>query len=58
MDGNKRTAFQIADLILGSEGWFIHGEKDKIIGALLKIARYECDVDEIEKWLKGSTRQL
>lgn len=44
MDGNKRTAFQIADLILGSEGWFIHGEKDRIIRALLKIARYECDV--------------
>lgn len=58
MDGNKRTAFQIADLILGSEGWFIHGEKDKIIGALLKIARYECEVEEIEKWLKGNTGRL
>jgi nucleoside-triphosphatase THEP1 len=49
----KRTAFQIGDLTLGSEGWFIHGDKDRIILALLKIARYECDVEEIEKRLKG-----
>lgn len=58
MDGNKRTAFQIADLILGNEGWSIRGDKDMIIGALLKIARYECDVEDIEKWLKSNVGRL
>ncbi len=58
MDGNKRTAFQIADLILSGEGYFICAEEDRIIQALVKIARYECGVENIEEWLKRNIERL
>jgi len=52
MDGHKRTAFQVADIILRDEGYHIHTDKIQIEKFLLKIAKYECEIDDINKWLK------
>lgn len=58
MDGNKRTAFQVADLTLGSEGYFISAEEDRIVRALVRIACYECDVEDIEEWLRKNVGRI
>lgn len=42
LDGNKRSAFQIAELILSSEGYFITAKEEEIIEVLLKIASSQC----------------
>ena len=57
LDGNKRSAFQIAELILGSEGYFITARDEEIIEVLLKIASYQCHVDEVRKWLEKNTER-
>ena len=49
MDGNKRTGFQVADLLLRQEGMHIHANDKEILQALIKIAEYKCAVEEIEK---------
>lgn len=33
-DGQKRTAFYLADMILRGEGYYIHEEQDKVISVL------------------------
>ncbi|KAB2942086.1 MAG: Fic/DOC family protein [Candidatus Methanoperedens nitroreducens] len=58
IDGNKRTAFGVSDIILRSEGYHIHASEDKIQNVLLKIAKYECTVEEIEKWLRNTVIPL
>lgn len=57
-DGNKRTGHLIADILLREGGYHIHAEEEKILTALLKIANYECTVEEIEKWLRRNVRPL
>ena len=57
LDGNKRSAFQIAELILSSEGYFITAKEEEIIELLLKIASYQCHVDEVRKWLEKNTER-
>ena len=52
MDGNKRTAFQVADNILRDEGYHIHTDLLQIERFLLKIAKYEYEIEELNKWLK------
>jgi death on curing protein len=58
LDGNKRSAFQIADLILSSEGYAITAKDDEIIHMLLRIASYQCQVDEVKIWLLKNTGRL
>lgn len=58
LDANKRSAFQIAELILSSEGYAITAKDDEIIHMLLKIASYCCQVDEVKIWLLKNTDQL
>ena len=58
MDGNKRTGFQVADLLLRQEGIHIHANDEKVLHALVKIAEYKCSVEKIEKWLREKVRPL
>lgn len=57
-DGNKRTAFEVADMILRKQGDRIHASEDEKLGALLKIARYRCNVRQIENWLRNNSSKL
>jgi len=51
-DGNKRTGHLIANILLEKEGIKINIDNDKMLNALLKIANYECTVEEIATWLR------
>jgi death on curing protein len=57
-DGQKRTAFQLSDLILRDSGYHIHAEDEEIIQALIKIAEYKCDIAKILKWIRRKARRL
>lgn len=58
LDGNKRSAFQIAELILGREGRAITASEETIIRMLLRVASYKCQVDKIKIWLLKNTDNL
>ena len=58
LDGNKRSAFQIAELILSCEGYAITAKEETIIRMLLRIASYECQADEVKTWLLKNTDML
>jgi len=58
LDGNKRSAFQIAELILSSEGCAITAKEETIIRMLLRIASYRCLVDDVKIWLLKNTDKL
>ncbi len=60
-DGNKRTAFEVADLVLRGEEYHIHAEDQEILDFLLKIARTnsdDCEIVLIEKWIKRNSRRV
>lgn len=57
-DGNKRTAFEVTDILLRNEGYYIYAKDEEIQNLLLKIAKYECTAEKIEKWLIKTTRVL
>lgn len=58
MDGNKRTAFQVAELILKDKGYIIQAEENLIIRTLVRIASYECSVEDIESWIERNRSNL
>jgi death-on-curing protein len=62
-DGQKRTAFVLADDILRESGYrFDRKDKAEIMHVLTKIAEYECpereEIDVIAKWVKKKVVKL
>ena len=57
-DGNKRTGFAIAFIILRSERYFIKASATDRLAFLIKIAQYETTVEDAEKWLKENTYRM
>jgi death-on-curing protein len=57
MDGNKRTAFQLAELLLSDDGYHIQANIGEKIQALTKIAEYKCSIDDIESWIRKKARK-
>ena len=57
-NGNKRTGFGVASIILESERYHITASRAERLGFLLKIARYETTPEEIEHWLKENTYRM
>ncbi len=62
-DGQKRTAFELADLILRQNGYrFDRSDRAEIVRVMIKIAEYRCpegeEVDEIVKWIKKKAVKL
>lgn len=56
-DGQKRTAFELADLILRENGYrFERYDKPEIMNVLKMIAEYQCpegeEIDRIALWIK------
>lgn len=57
-DGQKRTAFTLACVILKEYEYYLSkNDEDEIFDALHKIARYECRIKDIERWLKKKSRK-
>lgn len=57
-NGNKRTGFGVASIILESERYHITASQEDRLDFLLKIARYETTVEDIEHWLKENTYRM
>ena len=52
VDGNKRTAFVIADNLLRDEGYFIKASNEEVVEFMLQVARYTHTTESVEKWIK------
>jgi death-on-curing protein len=57
-NANKRTGFAVTYILLEAEGYEISATENERLEFLLKIARYEMDVESIEKWLRENTRKM
>lgn len=57
-NGNKRTGFGIASIILESERYHITASRIDRLKFLLKIARYETSLEDIERWLKENSQRM
>ncbi|WP_424431454.1 type II toxin-antitoxin system death-on-curing family toxin [Methanothrix sp.] len=57
-DGQKRTALQLADLILRDGGYHIHAEDEELIQVLTIIAEYKCNLKKILRWVQKKARKL
>lgn len=57
-NGNKRTGFGIASIILESERYHITASRVNRLNFLLKIASYEATLEDIERWLKENTCRM
>lgn len=55
-DGQKRTAFVLADGILRENGYCFKKDKKEIMRVMVKIAEYRCpeveEIDRLVKWVK------
>lgn len=56
-DGQKRTAWVIADLILRTDDQYIHVDSEERLRALTKIAKYKCNIEKIETWVRKKARR-
>ena len=57
-NGNKRTGFAVASILLESGGYKINATKEESLEFLLKIASYKMDVESIELWLTENTYHM
>jgi death-on-curing protein len=51
VDGNKRTAFVIADNLLRDEGYYIQASNEEVVEFMLEVARYTHTAESVEKWI-------
>jgi death-on-curing protein len=56
-DGNKRTAFAVAETFLHGNGHHIEASADEVVAFMLAVARVEFDVDGIRGWIEQHTRK-
>lgn len=56
-DGNKRTAFGVADAFLKRNGFQLVASPDDIIGFLLAVAQGKSDPAGIAAWIEGHQKK-
>jgi len=52
VDGNKRTAFVVADNLLKDGGYYIQASDNEVIEFMLEVAQYTHTTASVEKWIK------
>ncbi|MHC1594289.1 MAG: type II toxin-antitoxin system death-on-curing family toxin [Methanotrichaceae archaeon] len=58
-DGQERTAFTLAAIILRTDGYYFERlDEDEIFDVLHKITSYECSPRQIEIWVKKKSRKM
>ena len=60
IDGNKRTAFVAAENvlgILGQLGMYIDDDENGVVNFMLRVAKYQADVNDIEKWIREKIKK-
>ena len=56
VDGNKRIAFALVDIVLRENGYRFNVENDEIIEFLLSLAKREIELEGVEEWLMKSVK--
>lgn len=57
VDGNKRTAWVSAVVLLKMKYWQVIAKGDEVVEFMVKVANENLSVDEIAKWLKEKTNR-
>jgi death-on-curing protein len=52
IDGNKRTAFVVADNLLKESGYCIRATDDEVVAFMLEVAQYTHTTASVKKWIK------
>ena len=52
IDGNKRTAFVVADNLLKEGGYCIQASDNEVVEFMLEVAQYTHTTTSVEKWIK------
>ena len=52
VDGNKRTAFVVADNLLKDDGYYIQASNNEVVEFMLEVAQYTHTTASVEKWIK------
>ncbi len=55
-DGNKRTAFAVAENELGEAGYYLNEKPEEIVALMQNIAEYKCSIKAVEKWIKEKAK--
>lgn len=58
LDGNKRTAFAGAVILLQTNGFSIDIPEEEAVSFMISVANKNLSVDEIASWLKKHTRNV
>ena len=59
IDGNKRTAFESADVFLRANGYEIGGiEQDEIVSVLTNVASGDLVLNDLISWLRTHLRPV
>ena len=56
VDGNKRIAFALVDIVLRENGYRFDVGNDEIIEFLLSLAKREFELEGAEEWLRKSVK--
>ena len=56
VDGNKRIAFALVDIVLRENGYRFNVGNDEIIDFLLSLAKREFELEDVEEWLMKSVK--
>jgi len=56
VDGNKRIAFALVDIVLRENGYRFNVGNDEIIEFLLSLAKREIELEGVEEWLMKSVK--
>lgn len=58
IEGNKRTGFTCADMLMVKNGRIIVASVNERVKVSLEVARLEMNRDELIKWLKNNSKKM
>lgn len=58
MDGNKRTAYEAADVFLRQNGYEIDVEGEELVGTMVGVARGRFALPDIADWVRRNLRKV
>ena len=56
VDGDKRIAFELVDILLRDNGYIFKIEKEEVIKFLLQLAKGESGLKEVKEWIKKKVK--
>lgn len=57
VDGNKRTAYETADILLRFNGYRLVVDREEVVEMMVEIAKGDVDLARITRWLRKNMRK-